>query len=150
MKILDACCGSKMFWTDKNNPLVTFMDIRDGEYPENDRVVKVHPDVLGDFRQMDFADETFDAVIFDPPHFLHAGEDSRIAHRYGVLDCASWQSDLRRGFDECMRVLKRNRILIMKWNTYQISWPEVRKAIGRDCDFGDKRSQTRWMFFVKS
>ena len=29
--ILDACCGSRMFWFDKDNPNVTFMDIRDEE-----------------------------------------------------------------------------------------------------------------------
>lgn len=28
VKILDACCGSKMFWFDKENPNVTYMDIR--------------------------------------------------------------------------------------------------------------------------
>ena len=28
MKILDACCGSKMFWFDKNNQDTTYMDIR--------------------------------------------------------------------------------------------------------------------------
>lgn len=28
VKILDACCGSKMFYFDKTNPNVTFMDIR--------------------------------------------------------------------------------------------------------------------------
>lgn len=27
-RILDACCGSKMFWFDKNNPDVEFCDIR--------------------------------------------------------------------------------------------------------------------------
>ena len=26
MKILDACCVSRMFWFDKENPNVTFMD----------------------------------------------------------------------------------------------------------------------------
>ena len=29
--ILDACCGSRMFWFDKDNPLVEFMNIRDEE-----------------------------------------------------------------------------------------------------------------------
>lgn len=24
--ILDACCGSRMFWYDKDNPAVVFMD----------------------------------------------------------------------------------------------------------------------------
>ena len=28
MKILDVCCGSKMFWYDKNNKDVTFVDNR--------------------------------------------------------------------------------------------------------------------------
>lgn len=27
-KILDVCCGSKMFWFDKENPNVEFCDIR--------------------------------------------------------------------------------------------------------------------------
>ena len=27
--ILDACCGSRMFWFDKENPLTLFADIRD-------------------------------------------------------------------------------------------------------------------------
>ncbi|EOD7126844.1 SAM-dependent methyltransferase, partial [Listeria monocytogenes] len=26
MKILDACCGSRMFWFDRTNKNVTFMD----------------------------------------------------------------------------------------------------------------------------
>ena len=26
--ILDACCGSRMFWFDKNNPAALFVDIR--------------------------------------------------------------------------------------------------------------------------
>lgn len=26
--ILDACCGSRMFWFDKHNPLVLFVDKR--------------------------------------------------------------------------------------------------------------------------
>lgn len=29
--ILDVCCGSRMFWFDKKNPLALFTDIRDFE-----------------------------------------------------------------------------------------------------------------------
>lgn len=29
--ILDACCGPRMMWFDKQNPLAMFMDIRDEE-----------------------------------------------------------------------------------------------------------------------
>lgn len=30
--ILDACCGPRMMWFDKQNPLAVFMDIRDEEF----------------------------------------------------------------------------------------------------------------------
>lgn len=31
MKILDACCGSKMFWFDKENPNVTYVQTSNKE-----------------------------------------------------------------------------------------------------------------------
>lgn len=75
-KILDACCGSRMFWFDRENPNVVFMDNRqccttlcDG------RTLKVDPDVIGDFRNIPFADESFRMVVFDPPHLINAGEN---------------------------------------------------------------------------
>lgn len=44
--ILDACCGSRMFWFDKENPLILFADIRDEEHTLCDgRSLKVHPDI---------------------------------------------------------------------------------------------------------
>lgn len=48
--ILDACCGPRMMWFDKQNPLAVFMDIRDEECTLCDgRNLEVHPDVVGDF-----------------------------------------------------------------------------------------------------
>jgi len=32
MKILDVCCGSRMFWYDKEEPHTTYMDIRKAVY----------------------------------------------------------------------------------------------------------------------
>lgn len=53
--ILDACCGSRMFWFDKENPLALFADIRDEEYILCDgRNLKVHPDIVSDFTDMPF------------------------------------------------------------------------------------------------
>ena len=37
MKILDVCCGSKMFWYDKHEPNTTYMDIRDEVLDYTDR-----------------------------------------------------------------------------------------------------------------
>ncbi len=31
-KILDACCGSRLFWFDKDCSFATYMDIREEEY----------------------------------------------------------------------------------------------------------------------
>ena len=42
--ILDACCGPRMMWFDKQNPLAVFMDIRDEECTLCDgRNLEVHP-----------------------------------------------------------------------------------------------------------
>lgn len=73
--ILDACCGSRMFWFDKENPLAVFMDYRDENHTLCDgRSLRVNPDVFGDFRDMPFADKTFKLVVFDPPHFFRNGK----------------------------------------------------------------------------
>lgn len=70
MKILDACCGSKMFYFDKTNPNVTFMDIRRYSDIFVMEEIEVNPDVIGDFRNMQFSNDEFDLVVFDPPHLI--------------------------------------------------------------------------------
>ena len=73
-KILDACCGSKMFWFDKENQEVTFMDNRELDTTLSDgRKLIVAPDILADFREMPFEDNSFYLVVFDPPHLKLAG-----------------------------------------------------------------------------
>lgn len=104
--ILDACCGSRMFWFDKSNKNTVFMDNRTLEDTLCDgRTLSVNPDVIGDFRNIPFDDNTFKLVVFDPPHLIHAGENSWLAKKYGVLDINTWKKDLKQGFQECMRVL---------------------------------------------
>ena len=39
--------------------------------------------------------------------------------------------------------------LIMKWNEEQIKTADVLKAIGKQPLFGDRRSKTRWLVFMK-
>ena len=68
-KILDACCGSRMCWFDKDNPDTVFMDCRSEEHTLCDgRRLEIRPDVVGDFRKMPFPDNSFYLVLFDPPH----------------------------------------------------------------------------------
>lgn len=148
MKILDACCGSKMFWFDKENPDVTFMDIRQENKIVYDKKIAVNPDVIGDFRNMPFADETFHLVVFDPPHLRWAGENSIMKAQYGELS-PNWPDDIKKGFEECFRVLKVNGTLIFKWSDVQIPLNKVLPLSPVTPLFGQKRSKTHWLVFVK-
>ena len=139
-----------MFWFQKENPYTIFMDIRE-EYEEleSGHKVNVKPDVVGDFRDMPFEDNTFDLVVFDPPHLLRAGADSWLAKKYGRLNPDTWQDDLKRGFDECQRVMKPTGTLIFKWNEDQISLKEILGVFDVAPLFGNKRAKTHWLVFNK-
>lgn len=148
--ILDACCGSRMFWFNKDNPHAVFMDNRELEDVLCDgRKLVIKPDIQADFRDMPFPDKSFKLAVFDPPHLLKAGKDSWLAKKYGVLE-ETWREDIRQGFDECMRVLDDYGILVFKWNEEQISRNDIFKAIGQRPLFGDRRGKTHWFVFMKS
>ena len=151
--ILDVTAGSRMFWWNKQNPNVVFSDKRQETYTAMDRgkerIIEVKPDVVADFRNLPFEDNSFHLVVFDSPHLVQAGDNSWLVKKYGKLDTSTWPQDLKRGFDECMRVLKPNGTLVFKWNDDQIKLAKVLKAIHAKPLFGDKRSKTHWLFFMK-
>ncbi|GEM04500.1 methyltransferase [Halolactibacillus miurensis] len=149
-KILDACCGSRMFWFDKENEDTLYMDNRTHyEELESGHVINVSPDIVGDFRNMTFEDESFHLVVFDPPHLLRAGDESWLAKKYGKLNKDTWKDDITKGFDESMRVLKQNGTLIFKWNEEQIKLKEILSVIDYNPLFGNKRGKTHWVVFMK-
>lgn len=116
-QILDACCGGRQWWWDKAHPLAVYMDIRQeppGCMPRRPNF-EVRPDLLGDFRAMPFEDEAFRMVVFDPPHNARHTASGSIATNYGVLSPDTEQDDLRRGFEECWRVLAPGGTLVFKW-----------------------------------
>lgn len=138
-----------MFWYDKENPNVLFCDKRELETTLCDgRILKVKPDMIIDFRNMPFECNTFSLVVFDPPHLIHAGKNSWVRKKYDVLP-DNWKAYLKSGFDECMRVLKPDGVLIFKWSEEQIKTSEVLKVFGIQPLFGDKRSKTKWLVFMK-
>ena len=147
--ILDACCGSRMFWFNKEHPRTTYMDNRDLEDTLCDgRKLIIKPDVIADFTKMPFKDSFFKLVVFDPPHLIKAGDKSWLAKKYGKLN-ETWPEDIKKGFEECFRVLEPNGILIFKWNEEQIKLSEVLKLAPQEPLFGDKRSKTHWLVFMK-
>ncbi len=151
-KILDACCGGKMFWFDKNNKDVVFCDKRSETHILCDgRELEIKPDIICDFTSLPFEDKSFKLVVFDPPHLLQLGENSWMAKKYGRLD-DGWPKMIKDGFDECMRVLDDYGVLIFKWSEIQIKTSEIINAIGQQPLFGHlsgKRNNTHWMCFMK-
>lgn len=147
--ILDACCGSRMFHFDKENKNVVFMDNRDFEDVLCDgRQLKVHPDIIADFRDIPFEDNTFSLVIFDPPHLLKVGKNSWLCKKYGKLS-ENWPSDIKKGFNECMRVLKPNGTLIFKWATRDITLKQILEVIGTRPIIFHKNNNTFFLVFMK-
>lgn len=151
--ILDACCGSRMFWFNKEHPRALFMDIRKtGKIKASDgRSINVSPDIVADFREMPFPSETFHLVVFDPPHLRGAGKNGWMAQKYGSLG-SDWKDLIGRGFKECMRVLKPSGTLIFKWNEHSIKVSDLIKVLGQEPLFGHKTlqsSKTIWMAFMK-
>ncbi len=148
--IIDACCGSRMFWYNRQHPDTVYMDIRQFEDTLCDgRKLIVKPDVIADFKDIPYPDNTFKLAVFDPPHLVSVGENSWLAKKYGRLP-KDWQDEIRQGFDECMRVLEPYGILVFKWNQEQIKIKDVLGIIGRTPLFGDLRLKTLWMVFMKS
>ena len=111
-----------------------------------------HPDTVRlDFTALPFADDSFNLVVFDPPHLVRAGKKSWLAKKYGRLT-QDWRDDLSKGFAECFRVLKPNGVLIFKWNEDQIKVPEILELTPEKPLFGHptgRHGRTHWFTFLK-
>lgn len=150
--ILDACCGSRMFYFDKQNKNVLFQDIRSESHILCDgRDLNVAPDFVCDFTNMPHPDNSFYHVVFDPPHLDNLGPESYMGKKYGVLN-KDWRTAIKNGFDECMRVLKPGGTLIFKWNESRIKVSEILNVVGLQPVYGHRTLQTSktiWLAFVK-
>ncbi|MBQ4778113.1 class I SAM-dependent methyltransferase [Pectobacterium versatile] len=153
-QILDVCCGSRMFWHDKSDPRAVFIDNRAEQHTLCDgRSLVISPDIIADFRQLPFADETFPVVVFDPPHLERAGPEGWMRKKYGVLNPQTWRDDLRAGFSEAFRVLRSTGVLVFKWNETQIPVSEILPLTEETpviTQRTGKQDKTHWMIFIKS
>ena len=168
--ILDVACGSRMFYFDKHNPNVLFCDNRTIETTLCDgRKFEVKPDVLADFTNLPFDNNTFGMVVYDPPHLTRNTGQSKYKTMYGTLRggveeptgyqqikygalYSDWREMLSKGFAECFRVLKPNGFLIFKWNETDIKVSEILKLTPHQPVFGNrsgKASKTHWICFMK-
>ena len=154
-RVLDVCCGSRMFWFDKQNKDVLFVDKRKEVLTAKDRekirTIEINPDIIADFTELPFNDNSFNMVVFDPPHLKTLGETSWMAKKYGKLP-DNWECVISKGFDECMRVLKPNGTLIFKWNETEIKTSKILSLIPYKPLFGHttgRQAKTIWMAFMK-
>lgn len=151
-RVLDPCSGSRMMWFDREHPDAVFGDCRREKHVLCDgRTLRIEPDVLLDFRALPYGDESFSLVVFDPPHLRHAGPKSWLRAKYGVLG-KDWREDLRKGFAECFRVLRRDGVLVFKWAEDQVKVREVLELASVRPLFGHptgRKGLTHWMVFMR-
>lgn len=153
LSILDMCCGSRMFWIDKQDDRAVFTDRREEQHVLCDgRTLQISPDIIADFRALPFADNRFAQVVFDPPHLDRVGENAWMKKKYGALDKKTWPDDIRAGFAEAFRVLRPHGTLIFKWNETQIPVSKVIALTDQKPTIWQrtgKSDKTHWILFLK-
>ncbi|YCI30833.1 class I SAM-dependent methyltransferase [Erwinia sp. PK3-005] len=154
ISILDMCCGSRMFWFDKNDHHTVFADISAEQHTLCDvRKLVISPDLAADFCALPFGDNTFAQVVFDPPHLVRAGESSWMRKKYGILNRESWRNDIRAGFAEAFRVLRPHGTLIFKWNENQVPVSQIIALTDQKPTIWQrtgKSDKTHWIILLKS
>jgi hypothetical protein len=153
--ILDPASSTRSFYFDKKDDRVVFGDIRQKETHllTNGQIIHIEPDEVMDFRSIPYPDETFQCVVFDPPHRIKLTAESDFIKKYGELNRDTWKEDLAQGFKECFRVLKVGGTLIFKWSEVSIQLKEILKLTDQKPVLGHpsgKRMSTHWVLFLKS
>jgi ubiquinone/menaquinone biosynthesis C-methylase UbiE len=118
--ILDATCGLKEMWHNKNPNDVIFLDIRKGKIVYNSKYSDytmelgfVNPTILGTHEKLPFRNESFDMIVFDPPHII--SHPTGILHEKYTTLKKNWVKYLYNTTKELFRVLKKEGFLIFKW-----------------------------------
>jgi len=155
--ILDACCGCRMMWTNKNHPNCLYIDnrkeekgfIKEGNW-------EVNPDIVADFTNLpeDIKKKRFKLIVWDVPHFKGRKITGVLMKKFGCLNPETWQSDLKKGFSELWNVLDDYGVLLFKFSDYHIKFNEVLSLFSEQPLFYNKGnskgvSETRWFCFMK-
>ena len=165
MKILDATCGPKGIWYQKNHPFVTFMDKRNGVFnskiSENtkfssSRRYRINPDVISEWKKAPFPNNYFDMIIFDPPHLIvdRNKKPPALAIEYGCLYKDNYRQVLKEGINKLFDILKPEGVFILKWCENSIKVEDVLKLCPYKPLFGSNtkskgHTQNFWICFLK-
>jgi len=144
--VLDVCCGPRMMWFEKQDERAIFHDRRDIDITtnpnaayKNGKVFSIRPDVCGSFASLQFPDNTFSHVVFDPPHFVETNPNSKMLMKvqYGQL-ADGWKDEIR--------------TLVFKWCEYDVPVSDVLALTQEKPLYGHrsgKQSKTHWLVFMK-
>lgn len=155
MLILDSTCAGRHIWNDKDREDVVYADRRvcpRGSIPVRPNW-SVSPDVVCDFVSLPFPDDTFDMVVFDPPHIIRDTPSSGgyLRMKYGELRPGSWRGVVSDGFRECWRVLRSPGTLHFKWSEGSATLREVLSLFPERPLFRNGNGgRVSWSVFAKS
>ena len=166
-EILDATCGGRSIWHPENKDRDDTLYIDKREKPpgfvtegfeDRHETYSVEPDEVQDYRDLPYGDESFNLIVFDPPHVVKDGGmealQGQVQRRYGALEAETWQSDIRKGFAELFRVLNPGGTLVFKFADNAADWDEVLSLAPKKPLFGTTTNnhatvETRWFVFYK-
>lgn len=152
--VLDACCGSRKFWFDRQDGRALFVDKRReiclSDTRQGRREIVIDPDLIANFAALPFRSDQFALVVFDPPHTF-TGKNSFMRKNYGTLQ-RGWRQEISHGFRECFRVLCERGTLIFKWNEHRVPVSTVLALTPMKPLFGQRcgtTAKTHWIVFTK-
>jgi hypothetical protein len=153
--ILDACCGGRQIWFQKEQENTIFLDIREVEKG----IIKlqpnfcIKPNIIGDYRDLPFPDKSFKLVVWDIPHIMGKKINGIIQTKYGYLDKDNYEEDLKKGFDEIWRILDDYGVLEFKYADINLPIKEILSIFPQQPLFGTITKKgvnnTFWVCFMK-
>jgi len=166
-EILDATCGGRSIWHPENKDRddTLYIDKREDnnplkreEFGYEPRNYSIEPDEVEDYRDLPYADKSFNLIVFDPPHIIRNDGMKSLSgvsdRKWGNLHAETWQEDLSAGFEELFRVLSPGGTLVLKFADVSADFSEVLNLTEHDPLFGTsvnngKNVETRWFVFYK-
>jgi len=159
VKVLDATCGDRGVWLDKDDERAVYTDLRveePGFHGQPGRTYEVQPQAQADVRQLPFRADSFDAAVYDPPHETRAdGMESLsgyVVKKYGALHAETWQRDLAAAFRELWRVVRERGTVAFKFSDHSVGFEEVLALAPGEPLVGTTTTktetvETRWFLF---
>lgn len=156
--ILDACCGGKYMWYNKNHPNTIYMDIREEEkgFIEREPNFCIKPDIIADFRSLpkEITKRKYKLITWDIPHFKMKKISGNMSKAFGRLEPETWKEDINKGFNQLWDILEDYGIILLKFSNYHIKFKEILEVIPEEPLFFNRTSSkgdtsTKWFCFMK-